>query len=318
MEFNNDSRDCRRESVNNIECDDDNFSSAGYRQASAGDHVTSSAYVEEATPMAIEYAEEHGTSLDKALRVVLDAKKLDSNDIMWNRIELEPKDVQNGTVFICKEIQVCTNSKRIGGRYNDTYAVSKTKKYINYNLKSCEWAGHSGDKSIEYGLRHTIIFTEKINNMANEEVYVFSASWLSGRKENINVLTETHPIMEFRTTSNDNTLKRYVIPQNFTTDGNYTSCAGAKITHDGENYRVEVISVFCGGYADDIHTSITDVIAHFNKQQITDDMMGGGEAVVHSVVNSMVYNSSPDICDDYVPSVSSNANLDDYDEISSA
>ena len=295
-----------------MEYDDDNFTSAGYRQASADDHVTSSAYVEEATPMAMEYAEEHGTSLDEALRVVLDSKKLDSDDIMWNRVELEPEDVKIGTILICKKIQVCTNSKRIGGRYNDTYAISKTKKYINYNVKSCEWAGHSGDKPIEYGLRHTIIFTEKINNMANEEVYVFSASWLSGRKENINVLTETHPIMEFRTTSNDNTLKRFVIPQNFTTGGNYTSCTGAKITHDGENYRVEVISVFCGGFADDIHTSISDVIAHFNKQQNTDDMMGDGEAVVHSIVDD----SPSEMCDDYVPSVSSNANLDDYDEIS--
>ena len=290
---------------------DDEFSSAGYRQASASDHVASCAYIEDATPIAMKYAEEHGTSLDNALRVVLDSKKLDSNDIMWNRIELEPEDVQIGTIFTCKNIQVCTNSKRIGGRYNDTYAVSKSKEYINYLKKCCAWAGHSGDISTEYGLRHTLIFTEEINNMVNDEVYVFSASWMSGRKENINVLAETHPIMEFRTTSNDNTLKRFVIPQNFTTDGNYTSCAGAKITHDGENYRVEVISVFCGGYADDINTSITDIITHFNKQS-TDDMMGGGEADVH-----MVDDSPSVIYDDYIPSVSSNANLDDFHTVSS-
>lgn len=294
-----------------MEFNDDNFSSAGYRQASASDHVTSSAYVEEATPMAMQYAEEHGTSLDDALRVVLDANKLDSNDIMWNRIELEPEDVQNGTVFICKEIQVCTNSKRIGGRYNDTYAVSKNKKFINYNKKSCEWAGHSGDISTEYGLRHTIIFTKEVNNMVNEEVYIFSASWLSGEKENINVLTETHPIMEFRTTSHNNSLKRYVIPQNFTTGGNFTSCAGAKITHDGENYRVEVISVFCGGYADNNKTSITDVIAYFDKQS-TDNMIGS-EAIVYSIIDdnpSVIY-------DDYVPSVSSNTDLDNFHAVSS-
>lgn len=309
MNFNFDSVRDNRESSNDMDFDDDNFTSAGYRQASANDNVTSSAYVEEATPMAMQYAEEHGTSLDNALKVILDAKQLDSNDIMWNRVVLEPEDVQTGTVFTCKEIQVCTNSKRIGGRYNDTYAVSKTKKYINYNKKSCEWAGHSGDISTEYGLRHTIISTKEINNMINEEVYVFSASWLSGRKENINVLAETHPIMEFRTTNNDNTLKRYVIPQKFTSDGNYTSCAGAKITHDGENYRVEVISVFCGGYADDINTSIRDVITHFNKQS-TDDVMGGGEAV-------MMDDSPSEIYDDYIPSVSSNANLDDYHAVSS-
>lgn len=291
---------------------DDEFSSAGYRQASANDHITSCGYIDDATPMAMHYAEEHGTSLDDALRVVLDSKKLDSNDILWNRIELEPEDVQVGTVFTCKGIQVCTNSKRIGGRYNDTYAVSRSKKYINYNKKSCVWAAHSGDISTEYGLRHTLILTQEINNMANEEVYIFSASWLSGKKENINVLTETHPIMEFRTTSNDNTHKRFVIPQNFNTDGNHTSCAGAKITHDGENYRVEVISVFCGGYADDINTSITDIITHFNKQP-TDDMMGGGEAVAHSMDDSPL-----EIYDDYIPSVSSVANLDDYHAVSSA
>jgi hypothetical protein len=312
MESNDNSTAPRRESANDIEYDDDNFSSAGYRQASANDHVTSCAYVEEATPMAMHYAEEHGTSLDDALKVVLDSKKLDSNDILWNRIELEPEDVQVGTVFICKEIQVCTNSKRIGGRYNDTYAVSKTKKYINYNKKSCEWAGHSGDISTEYGLRHTIISTKEIINMVNEEIYIFSASWLSGRKENINVLTETHPIMEFRTTNNDNTLKRYVIPQKFTSDGNYTSCAGAKITHDGKNYRVEVISVFCGGYADDINTSIKDVISHFEKQSI-DSMMAGGEAVMHPMMDD----SPSEMYDDYVQSVVSNANLDDYHAVSS-
>jgi len=295
-----------------MEYDDDNFTSAGYRQASANDHVTSCGYIEEATPMAMHYAEEHGTSLDDALRVVLDSKKLDSNDIMWNRIELEPEDVQIGTVFTCKGIQVCTNSKRIGGRYNDTYAVSRKKQFINYLSKGCAWAGHSGDISTEYGLRHTLIFTEEINNMANEEVYVFSASWLSGKKENINVLTETHPIMEYRTTSSDNTLKRFVIPQNFTTDGNHTSCAGAKITHDGENYRVEVISVFCGGYADDINTSFTDIITHFNKQHSTDNMMDGEAAVVS------MDNSPSEIDYDYVPSVSSNANLDDYHAVSSA
>jgi hypothetical protein len=295
-----------------MEFDDDNLSSAGYRQASANDHVTSCAYVDDATPMAMKYAEEHGTSLDDALRVVLDSKKLDSNDIMWNRIELEPEDVQIGTVFICKGIQVCTNSKRIGGRYNDTYAVSKSKQYINYNIKMCKCAAHSGDITTEYGLRHTLIFTEEINNMVNQEVYVFSASWLSGKKENINILTATEPVMEFRTTSSDNTLKRFAIPQNFKTDGNHTSCAGAKITHDGENYRVEVISVFCGGYADDINTSITDIITHFNKQP-TDDMMGGGEAVVHSMVDD----SPSDMCDDYVLSVCSNANLDDFHTVSS-
>jgi len=295
-----------------MEYDDDNFTSAGYRQASANDHVTSCGYIEEATPMAMHYAEEHGTSLDDALRVVLDSKKLDSNDIMWNRIELEPEDVQIGTVFTCKDIQVCTNSKRIGGRYNDTYAVSKSKNYINYQSKCCIWAAHSGDISTEYGLRHTLIFTKEIKNMVNEEVYVFSASWLGGKKENINVLTETHPIMEYRTTSSDNTLKRFVIPQNFTTDGNHTSCAGAKITHDGENYRVEVISVFCGGYADDINTSFTDIITHFNKQHSTDDTMGG-----EAVVLPMMDDSPSDMCDDYVPSVCSNANLDDFHAVSS-
>ena len=305
-----------------MEFDDDNFSSAGYRQASASDHVTSSAYVEEATPMAMQYAEEHGTSFDEAVRVILDKQGLNSNDVMWNRIELEPEDVKIGTVFICKEIQVCTNSKRIGGRYNDTYTVSRTNKYINYNNKCCVWAGHSGDITTNYGssqkingLRHTIQFTNEINNMVNEEVYVFSASWINGRKENINVLTETEPVMEFRTTSNDNTLKRYVIPQNFNTGSNHTSCAGAKITHDGTNYRVEVISVFCGGYADDIRTSIADVIAHYGVQH-TDDMMGGGEAVINSVVNS-VDDSPSEICDDYVPSVCSNANLDDFHAVSS-
>jgi hypothetical protein len=294
-----------------MEYDDDNFSSAGYRQASASDHVTSCAYVEEATPMAMQYAEEHCTPLDEALRIVLDNKGLNSNDIMWNRIELEQEDVQIGNVFICKSIQICTNSKRIGGRYNDTYAVSKSKKYINYNKKSCEWAGHSGDISTGYGLRHTLFFTEEINNMANEEVYVFSASWLSGKKENINVLTSTEPVMEFRTTSTDNALKRFVIPQNFNKDGNYTSCAGTKITHDGENYRVEVISVFCGGYADDINTSIVDVIAHCENHP-ADDMMG-----LEAAIQSMVDNSPSVIYDDYIPSVSSNANLDDFHAVSS-
>jgi hypothetical protein len=305
-----------------MEFDDDEFSSAGYRQASAGDHVTSCAYVEEATPSAMLYAEENGTSFDEAIRVILDKQGLNSNDVMWNRIELEPEDVKVGHIFICKGIQVCTNSKRIGGRYNDTYSISRTSKYINYNNKSCAWAEHSGDITTNYGsiqkndgLRHTILFTN--NNMVNEEVYVFSASWISGKKENINVLTETEPVMEFRTTSNDNTLKRYVIPQNFNTGGNYTSCAGAKITHDGENYRVEVISVFCGGYADDIRTSITDVIAHYEKQQNTDYIMGGGEAVVHSMKELAVDDSPSEMCDDYVPSVSSNADLDDFHAVSS-
>ena len=295
-----------------MEYDDDNFSSAGFRQASANDHITSSGIFEDATPKAIEYAKEHDTSLDDAYKVILGYKKY--NDASWNRIKLEPGDVKVGTIFKCKGIQVCTNSERIGGRYNDTYAVSiNKKKFISYNKRSCEYAGHSGDISTEYGLRHTLIFTEEINNMINEEVYVFSASWLSGKKENINVLAETHPIMEFRTTSNDNTLKRFVIPQNFTTDGNYTSCAGAKITHDGENYRVEVISVFCGGYADDINTSITDIITHFKKQQNTDDKMDG-EAIIHSMVDD----SPSEMCDDYVPSVCSNANLDEYHAVSSA
>ena len=284
-------------------------SSDAFRDDVINDYVASAGIIEDATPMAEEYANKHNSSMDEAYEAILGSKIY--NNAIWNRIELEPEDVQVGTVFICKSIQVCTNSKRIGSRYNDTYAVSKNKQYINYNFKGCVWAGHSGDISIEYGLRHTLTFTEEINNMVDEEVYVFSASWMSRKKENINVLAETHPIMEFRTTSSDNTLKRYVIPQNFTTDGNYTSCAGAKITHDGENYRVEVISVFCGGFADDINTSITDIITHFNKQS-TDDMMDEGEAVVH-----MVDDSPSDMCDVYEPSISSNADLDDFHAVSS-
>jgi hypothetical protein len=285
-------------------------SSDAFRDDVINDYVASIGIIQDATPMAEEYANEHNSSLDKAYEAILGPQIY--NNAVWNRIELEPEDVQVGTVFICKGIQVCTNSKRIGNRYNDTYAVSISKRYINYNIKGCKWAGHSGDINVEYGLRHTLIFTEEINNMVDEEVYVFSASWMSGRKENINVLAETHPIMEFRTTSSDNTLKRYVIPQNFTTDENYTSCAGAKITHDGENYRVEVISVFCGGFADDINTSITDIITHSNKQPI-DDTMSGVEAVVHSMVDD----SPSVIYDDYIPSVSSNANLDDFHTVSS-
>ena len=43
-------------------------------------------------------------------------------------------------------------------------------------------------------------------------------------------------------------------------------------------------------------------------------MMGGGEAVVHSMVDD----SPTDMCDDYVPSVCSNANLDDFHAVSSS
>ena len=320
---------------------DDTFTSANYRQASATDHISSCGHIDDVTPSAIEYAKDHQISLNEAVKIQLDNKGLDSNEILWDRIILEEEDIKVGSKFICKDIQIVTNSKRTNGIFNDTYIGTKSNKCVNYRNKQNNFACHSGDKDTTYGLRHTI----KFGKIEKEDIaYVFSASWLYGSTKHISVLTETAPVMEFRITNNDNSLKKYVIPQNFKTDGSFTCCAGAKITqinthdiHDAQNtkmYHVDVISVFCGGFADNYKISIDDVEKYYSDKQVHAPTLLDAEMMDDTPSN--IYNTPSTACntpsnafdmldiddiddtDDivssavYVPDIASDADLQDY------
>jgi hypothetical protein len=122
---------------------------------------------------------------------------------------------------------------------------------------------HSGDVKTDYGLRHIIDFS--INIKKGDKGYIISAPWVTRQSRPITELAKTNPVFEVRT-NDDNELKRYIIPHDFSVGGSKTACVNAEITYSNDTWRIVIKREFINGFADDMRTIVADLI-NMNKEQ---------------------------------------------------
>jgi hypothetical protein len=239
----------------------DRLSSEQYRIDSHGEEVRSAQLYNDYTPSAIEYAHDHNIPLDEAFQHVLQSDGYDAEEIKWTRVPLNETDTVVGAEIKAKNLSIVCNSI-LTGRYNDTYVAAingEDSTSVTFRQLSSQHNTHSGDKHTPYGgrgLRHVINFRK--TDEPNIRTFVMSAPWISGKKDKVETLTETKPILEIRV-DNDGELKRYIIPQDFSGGEGHTACASAMVTRDGEFWNVKILQKFIDGYADDVPTSISDL-----------------------------------------------------------
>jgi hypothetical protein len=239
----------------------DRVSSEQYRIDSQGEEVRSAQLYNDYTPSAMEYAHDHNIPLDQAFQHVLQSDGHDPDEIKWTRVPLNETDTPVGAEILGKKISVVCNSI-ITARYNDTY-VSRLDgddaTSVTFRQLSSPHNIHSGDKQTPYGgrgLRHVIDFVGIHEN--GRKTFIMSAPWISGKRDRVQLLCETKPILEIRV-DNDGELKRFIIPQDFSGGEEHTACVSAMVTRDGEFWKVKILQKFINGYADDVNASISDL-----------------------------------------------------------
>lgn len=179
------------------------------------------------------------------------------NEDKWKSVIQEEKDSQVGDIIETKKLFVCCNSM-LNGMYNDTIGVFFNKDmndYVTYSFNKSEFMEHSGDVHISYGLRHAIKFLSK--DIEGKIGYIVSAPWSNHKPKSITELAITHPIFEVCT--EDDVLKRYIIPQDFSVGGSKTACVNAEITYSNGLWKIVLKREFINGFADDMKTLITDL-----------------------------------------------------------
>jgi hypothetical protein len=283
---------------------DDRLSSEQYRDDSLLERQRSQEIYNDYTPSAVEYAHDNGISLDQAYNHVLAQAGHDVEEVKWTRVPLNETDTPVGAEIQGKNISVVCNSI-ITARYNDTYvstldgddATSVTFRQLRspHNI-------HSGDKHTPYGgrgLRHVIDFVG--THEKDRKTFIMSAPWISGRKDHVQLLCETKPILEIRV-DNDGELKRFIIPQDFSGGEEHTACVSAMVTREGEFWKVKILQKFINGYADDVNASIS----YLKQINFEDDLpsVACGDDVPRDDVSSFVdIDDVPSvICSDDVPS----------------
>jgi hypothetical protein len=183
------------------------------------------------------------------------------NEDKWKSIVPEANDLQVGEVIETKNLFVCCNSV-LNGMYNDTIGVfiDKNNKsdHVTYHNRISDFMKHSGDMKISYGLRHEVKFNSK--DIEGKIGYIISAPWVSGKSEYIRKLVETRPIFEV-CTEDDDVIKRYIIPQDFSASNNNskTACVNAEITHSNGLWKIVLKREFINGFADDMETIVSDL-----------------------------------------------------------
>ena len=243
--------------------------SAKFRSDADSDAIFSFEQKTQATPEAVVYAQSHNLPLEEAIIEVvkLQNPNININNFKWAGIPLHPDDINIGDVFVCKELEICTNSLLNGYNdkiYNDTYAGHLEGEATYLGSKNISVI-HGGDNYIRYGLQHIMTFTkdtlDKKLKPYKHSIIIFSAPWKKGMPIQINELNSTNPIMELRIVDKDNIHKRFVIPQNFVDRNQNTACAGAIVTFDGSMFNVKIICEYCGGFANDVSKSVSDVLS---------------------------------------------------------
>ena len=281
----------------------DNISSEQYRYASREEGENSEQIYADCTPSAMGYAHDHGISLDEAYNHVLAQAGYDAEEVKWTRVPLNDTDSAIGAEIKGKKISVVCNSMLKDGLYNDTYLTAITGENstsVTFRQLKSQYNTHSGDKHTPYGLRHVMDCGGTPD--VDTRMFVLSAPWIVGKKDHVQKLSTTQPILEIRV-DNDGELRRYIIPQDFSGGERYTACASAMVTWDGEFWKVKILQKFINGYADDVQTSISDL-----KQINFEDYMPSDD--VPSVICGNDDSSFVDI-DDFVSSMPSIVYSDD-------
>jgi len=248
--------------------------SLGYRHSSQLERSYTQDIYEHHKLAAIEIAEKCGITVDEAM------EKLNPNwsDDKWKVIELEKDDLMVGHIITTSDFPgIVTNSKLKNGAYNDTIVmmVSDEKdektECVTYLSRSSENAFHSGDirnDHLVYNLRHTIKVTPSKKTGA-----LISSGWKNRCAIPIVNLIPTEPVLEIRTSDvreDNKSLKRYVIPQDFSEGSNHTACVSAVFwyTEETKMWSIKMVREFIFGFAD-----TPDILEKYVKKIVNENKM---------------------------------------------
>lgn len=235
-------------------------SSSAYRSSAKSDSVQQNAKRKLFEESAQIYSQQNNVSMDQAYKVFID----DYDE--WKDVTIDDIDLQVGTTLKAAKMEMCCNSRVYNQLYNDTIAVGykndekepgseSDKICVTYKKKVDRTMTHSGDKLVDYGLRHIIRFTDDFQST----VFIISSPWLNGHSTNVAELDKTDPILEIRVEDGNGVKKRYVIPQDYTQGFRYTACVNAVIKKDKNEWQVTIRRDFINGFADDPETLIENV-----------------------------------------------------------
>ena len=225
-------------------------SSQLFRIISGTECASATQSIEDTFVMAQQYSESNNVSMSDAYSAVLPGY----NELRWQAVALQP-DCALGDVIMSDKISICCNSIQEEQFYNDTIILSKNKNNIEvatYDTKKTNDMTHSGDEHTEYGLRHTVTFEPSFTSG-----YVVSTPWDKKNSARIGTLNKTNPILEIRT--EDDVLRRYIIANDYTSGGDHTACANAKIVHEHGKWTVTIIRKFVHGFADNTATMVREL-----------------------------------------------------------
>jgi hypothetical protein len=220
-------------------------------------------YYDNILPQAQLLAQSSGMTIQEAVYKVNPNEEEDK----WTRCLIEPTDLLVGDEIISDQIQITCNAKQPQGRYYDTIAmIYSDKTFIGsvvYNNKvllfgNKQICNHSGDillsKDNVGWLRH--IVTPNFDNLRlinKLRIFIVSAGWISGVKEQVSKYVDLNPVFELRSTETNGSLKRNVIAQKLEAGGEFTALISGeiKLTDDGK-WKTQVMEVFSDGFAGNI------------------------------------------------------------------
>ena len=247
--------------------------SLGYRQSSQIERADTQDMYEHHEAAAIEISEKCGITVDEAM------EKLNPNwkDDKWKVVQLEKDDLKIGQIVTTPDFPgIVTNSKLKNGEYNDTIVMmvsddtedkedNNKTECVTYLARHSENALHSGDirnDDLVYNLRHTIKVTPSKKTGA-----LISSGWKSRCAIPIGNLIPTEPVLEIRT-SDLGSLKRYVIPQDFSEGDKHTACVSAIFwyTEETKMWSIKLVREFIFGFAD-----TPDILETYVKKIISEN-----------------------------------------------
>lgn len=260
--------------------------STAYRSVSASlVDDANDAYNSKYLPQATILAEEKNMSLYDALKII----NPNENEDQWTRLQIELPDLQIGDKIISKDVQVTCNVMNPSGKYYDTIALIFLGKrclgFVKYNRKIMILhdhlvSEHSGDlKPIQNWLRHVVTFDlnelRKLETSENKiKMFIVSSGWLCGHSDPVKNYINLKPVVEIRSKSSDDTLKRSVVAQRLDLGNENTAIINACITpNDDGTWTTEIMELFSAGFEGKMDPIINKI------QELIDN-----KSSVHSII----------------------------------